>query len=823
MIAISLQGNLSDIKIVGGKALNLMKLKEFNVPGGICITTEAYDLFLKKNSLQEKIEEILTSIDYDDTRSIEENSKKIRKIVLETEMPEEILKEINAVNYKNVIVRSSSTAEDLPEASFAGQQETYINPLDLERAVKKCWASLWTDRAISYRYNKNIKKMPKIAVIIQEAIPCDISGVAFTKNPVNYEDEIVIEAVFGLGEALVSGKVHPDRYILDPNLNLKKKEIGAKEYKVVLSETGTERVKSEKKECLNRKMLKKIGETSTKIEKTFQKPQDIEFGIYRNEIYIFQSRDITTKKEDLWTRGYSDDYWTGVTSPLFFSLLGEFLDVYVNQEGNRIMGYDELEGVKLLRYHKAHAYFNTRVLRDVFKYNPKFSRVKELLDYFPEHEREEMKELPFNALKRLLAELRIAVFDWDGVICNTYKKYNKFSEEYLKKLKEFDKIDLKTLNDSEILEKYKYLYDICLKHYRLVRWGIATHNMGMNMILKKFIIEWYCKDPDTTHNILVSGLPKNKATETNLALFSLVKTKKERNEIFEKEFKEFLEKYGHRSYSRDIIFPRWAEKPELVLDIVNSLLENDRDIEKIEIEKRKKREELTKKVLEKIEKQKFGFIKKQIFKIILFYAQKYIAFRENQRFFLDHQSFRFRKIFLEIGKRLEERGILEEKKDVFFLFKEEVFDALKNGNVDMELLKKRKEEFKEYEHKLPPMFLQGNMEFDEEFDYEKEFIGVASSPGVVEGKIRLIRDIHELHKIRKDEIMVATCTDPGWTPVFLKIGGLITETGGILSHGAVVSREYGIPAVTGIKSAMKFLKDGDKVVLDGNLGKVYLR
>lgn len=820
MIRIPLTEN-ADSTIVGGKASNLMKMKKFNVPQGICITTQAYNLFCEKNKLRDKITKILKSIDYNDIKNIKKSSEKIRKIILEAEMPEEISREIKTP-YNHVVVRSSANLEDLPEASFAGQQKTYINPQQVDVAVKMCWASLWTERALSYRRDKAYEKMPEMAVIIQKAILCDVSGVVFTKNPVTHKDEIVIEAVFGLGEPLVSGRVQPDRYVLDSTLTLKKKEIATQEYKLVLTETGTTKEKIKKSiPCLTEEMLTKIGDISLKIETLFQTPQDIEFGVYNNDIFIFQSRPITTSREDVWTRGYADDYWTGVTSPLYFSLLGEFLDVYVNQEGNEILGYTELKGVPLLRYHKAHVYFNTRVLREVFKYNPKFSRVKELLDYFPEHEQEEMKELPFHVWKRIVAELRLLVYDRDGILFNTYKKYNKFSRKYLEKLKKFDKIDLSTLTDGELLEQFAYLYQVCLKHFRLVRWGIAIHSMGMNMILKRLIINWYTGDPDQTHNILVSNLPLNKALETNLAIFDLVKAKREGT--FEKKFEKFLKRYGHRSYSRDIIFPTWSENPELVTDMVNSLLENDKDIQEIEAEKRRQQKGLTKKVLQKIRAQKYGFLKKQIFKIILFYAQMYIGFRENQRFFLDHQNFRFRKVFLEMGNRLAERKILKERDDVFFLYKEEVFYGLKSGNINNELLKKRKKDFNQYERKLPPKFLQGTTEFDQEFQYEKELTGTASSPGVVTGAVRLIKSIDELCTIKKGEILVAQCTDPGWTPIFVKIKGLITETGGMLSHGAVISREYGIPAVTGVKNALKILEMGDTIVLDGNIGKIYIR
>lgn len=821
MISISLQEQVREIARVGGKALNLMKLRTFNVPEGICLTTEAYHMFCERNGLYALIEKIMAHIDYKSTESVKRASETIKTLIMGGEIPEEILNVIHAVTYDNVVVRSSASLEDLPEASFAGQQETVLNPIDVEDAVKQCWASLWTERAISYRHSRGLTGMPTMAVILQRGVPCDVSGVVFTRNPVTHTDDIVVEAVFGLGESLVGGGVSPDRYVLDSALRVKEREAGKKEYKTIFTGRGTERREAEAGECLTEEMLRKIGETALRVEAVFGKPQDIEFGIYKNEVYIFQSRDITTRREDVWTRGYSDDYWTGVTSPLFYSLLGEFLDVYVNKEGNQIMGYTELEGVDLLKYHKAHAYFNTRVLREVFKYNPKFSRVKELLDYFPPHEREEMRELPFNVWRRLKAELRIALLDWDGTLFNTYRKYEAFSQKYVKVLRAFDAVDLRELSDHALLEKYQYLYRACLKHYRLIRWGVAAHNMGMNMILKDLVTRWY-RNPDETCNILVSGLPRNKATETNDALFSLARLGDRK--AVEQHLGPFLEEYGHRSYSRDIIFPRWAESPELVLDIVDSLSESGKDIGEVERKKREEREALTRDVLKVIENQTYGIVKKKLFETILFYAQTYIAFRENQRFFLDHQTFRFRKVFLEMGRRLEERGILQKRDDVFFLFKEEVFRALETGEVDYDEVEKRKREFAEYEDTLPPKFLQGGSEYDEEiYTTRAEMKGVASSPGVAEGKIRVVKTIHELYKVKEGEIMVATCTDPGWTPVFLKIKGLITETGGILSHGAVVSREYGIPAVTGVKNALKVLKDGDTVVVDGNAGRVIMK
>jgi pyruvate,water dikinase len=200
-------------------------------------------------------------------------------------------------------------------------------------------------------------------------------------------------------------------------------------------------------------------------------------------------------------------------------------------------------------------------------------------------------------------------------------------------------------------------------------------------------------------------------------------------------------------------------------------------------------------------------------------------FRENQRFYLDHMLLRFRRVFLEYGRRLAERGVLERPEDIFFLSKEEVFAASEGDTAAVRKIGARRREFFRYADRLPPKFLKGCREFDDTHMLEKglsRVAGTAASPGIAMGAVRIIESIEGLSEIREGDILVTSNTDPGWTPVFSKIGGLVTETGGILSHGAVVSREYGIPAVTAVKNARQIFRDGQRVTVDGNDGIIYL-
>ena len=554
-------------------------------------------------------------------------------------------------------------------------------------------------------------------------------------------------------------------------------------------------------------------------------------------------------EETLWTRAYGDEYWADVTSPLFFSLLGYYLTEYVNHEGARIMGYWEIADKDLLRLHKGHIYFNTEVLEYVFTSNPKFSRTKELLNYFPEKDQERIANAKMNVGRRIWAEIRITLLDPDGMITRTDKVHKKWAESFLTKMKRFDSLDLRKLTDEELYTEYKDMENAFLKHYRLIRYGLVTHSIGSNLMIKRWLHDWLDDGSGALYSKLISGLPDNKTITTNTALMRLAESARENPRVLEmlrstpsrafvkelegdssiKDFsaklREFLNEYGHRSHTREMYFPRWIEDPSLVVDVLKALVSSPEiDVDALEKQKKEERIKAEKEALDSISKLKFGFFKRLIFKTVLKYAQIYLMFRENQRFYLDHTIYRQRRIFTEYGRRLLARGIIDHQDDIHFLSKEEIFAISRNElAVSKETIKKRREEFEKYADRLPPKFLRGNTEFDDTIVREGHVLritGTGASPGRVTGVVRVVTSISALSEVREGEILVTSNTDPGWTPVFPKLGGLITETGGILSHGAIVSREYNIPAVTAVKDATKILNTGQKVTVDGNEGVV---
>jgi len=858
-----------DFKSIGNKALNisLLQAEGFSVPYGFVVTTDSYNKYLSDNNFKEKISELLRATNFDYKKSVATTSNNIKGLILSGEIDKSIKKDIEKVLSKNKkiklwAVRSSALAEDLAEASFAGQQDSFlnINSKDVVEHIKLCWASYWNERAISYRHNAKISHLDGgMAVIVQSMVDAKAAGVMFTADPITGDrDKIVIESSWGLGESIVSGIVSPDMFTLEKkSKEIIERKVSSKAKGVFLSDKGSvaHDIEEEKKliSSLTDEEIIFISNLGEKIETYFNAPQDIEWAVSDDGVSILQSRGITTIEKDntLWTRGYSDEYWADVTSPLFFSLLGENLSNYVFKEGAKIMGYKELRDKDLLRLHKGHVYFNAQALEDVFTYNPKLGRTKELLNYFPKNEQERIANADAKLFKRILAEVRVAILDPDGKITSTDSAYLKWANDYLNYLKGFDQVDFQKLTDEELHNEFLNLRAKFLKHNRLIRYGMVTHSIGSNLILKRWLTDWLGDKSGVLYSKLITGLPDNKTIVTNIEMAKLAKeTKKDKNAYklikklsssdflnelktndslkeYASKYNKFMEDYGHRSHTREIYYPRWIDDPSLVIEVLKSLVDaNEVDLEEIEKAKREERKKAEIEITDAVSKTKFGFLKKPVFSKVLDYAQRYLIFRENQRFYLDHELTRERRLFMEYGRRFLERDIIDSEMDIFFFSKEEIF-AIAKGDmfIDKETIFRRKEEFEKYKNVLPPKFLKGNVEFDDSVEKQDNLLkvtGTSSSPGIATGVIRVVETIRELPKVKDEEILVTSNTDPGWTPVFSKISGLITETGGILSHGAVVSREYGIPAVTAVSNATKIFKNGQKVKIDGNDGVIYI-
>ncbi|MBD3194644.1 MAG: hypothetical protein GF317_06295 [Candidatus Lokiarchaeota archaeon] len=885
---------------IGGKATNLYKLikSNFNVPDGYVLTTDLYNQFLEYNNLKDFIIESMNQFNLSELNNIGILSTQIRKKIENGKFPEKELDIIKSLHkqmgYKTFAVRSSATAEDLENASFAGQYESFLNLHnfeDLISHIKKCYASLWSERVIAYRLKHNIAQEGiKIAIIVQRMVSARSAGVLFTINPITSErSEILIESNYGLGESVMSGACTPDQFILErcgkkteKSVKITNIRIGKKKFaiqpKKIGHESGIEHVMLSDNENLSSSLrddeLMNLARIGIQIEKLYNQPQDIEWAIDKNkEISILQSRPITSFREKgavediVYSRGYSDDYWNDSSTPLFFDLLGDQLTDIVNVELNSIMGYKKME-TKLLKLYNGHVYFNLDVLkRKVENEIPSFMRNEDLLNYFPngkgKYGKKTIKNLPFHTINRIIGELRIMFFDPNGSISKTdkayyewtRKKFNPYYEEFNKKLEK-----LKIKEDPYELFTLAEDLDILMRdHFRLVRYGIPVHNIGMNLLVQYLLTRFLGKqDCYKYYPILISGLD-HKLKETNHKIHELAwyinrnsqlkeiitqtNPKKIYNELKShqgpsinlllEKFDKFLEEHGDRGYTREPYYPRWREAPDYVFEILKSLIiEHEQNIENIQTKNEKYRLLVERYIYSRFRGQFLGILKWKIFSNILNLSKRYIKFREAQRFNLDKWITLNRQVFLEIGKIFKKKAIIENIDDIFFLRKKEV-DQLIIGDtkgINIEDIKakiyERKKKFKEYEDKVPPKFIIGDREFNDNLEFDSEsisFTGIPASQGIVKGSVRVITRIEDIPKVKAGEILVVPKTDPGWTPIFSKIGGLITETGGVLSHGAVVSREYGIPAVTNISNACKFLKTGQNVTLNGFNGKVMIK
>lgn len=891
------EASLQHKELIGSKAAHLGEIfdKGYRVPIGFVLTTAAYDFLLDSQGLTDRIQNVLKSADFDSSESIERASNLIREAIADANLEKAILELISEKNQEldvdAVAVRSSATAEDLPESSFAGQYETFLNVRNREQiadALIKCCQSMWSPRVIAYRHRNGINQLEvKLAVIIQEVVDAKAAGVLFTKDPTSgRKDRIVIESNFGLGESVVSGQAIPDRFVLEEKktgnkdrFRISETQVGIKGIivkpssedmdggTIALDATSDE---SESPSITDEQAIE-LARIGRELEILFDSPQDVEWAIdSQDEIHILQSRPITTTPKDetdeeiLWTRGYSDDYWNDNVTPLFFDLLGDQLTYIVNNELNSIMGYQDMPD-ELLKLHKAHVYFNLNVLREKVRNEiPPFIRSEDVLNYFPDGDgpygKETMKEIPFNLPGRIMAEIRVMLFDSRGSLTNTADAYDEWTEKvFIPYCKEFDaKLEAKSENSAlrDLMTQADELDKEMMTHFRMVRYGIPVHNIGMNLLTKYLLTKFLDEETaGTYYPLLISGL-EHKTNEINKEVNALAdkaasdskvrtviveypseslynrlkKMEGDTSKKFMVAFDEFLQEYGERGFTREPFYPRWNEAPEYVFDILKSLV-RDGQIASPDHNPKKKRMVAEHEVKKRIKAQSLGTIKWALFSTILGFARRYIKFREDQRFNLDRWITRNRAVFLEIGRRLRERKMIPKATMVFFLRRQEIRRIVAEQMSDSELkclkdtVEQRFHEFRTYEDTTPPKFLKGNREYnDAVFSLNKSGIlsGIPASHGRVSGPVRVLETVNQVPQVRRGEILIVPRTDPGWTPVFSKIAGVVTETGGLLSHGAVVSREFGIPAVTNISRACKLLTTGQMVTIDGYKGQVII-
>jgi phosphohistidine swiveling domain-containing protein len=808
------QVRCSDEVYVGRKAAYLGELSSFvSVPPGFCITLTGFRTFLEYNN---------TGLLPMDGLS-DQVCNQLREEIMNGQWPpllrKEILESYRELEGNTVAVRSSGLAEDQPETSFAGQLTTILGVTTetaLLDSIKTCWASLFAPHVLAYRRTIDAPGSLWGAVIVQKMVIADFSGVTFTQDPMN-NDLLIIEIIAGLGQGLVSGTIHPSRYSYKKkNLHLQNIEHQQQHQKIILARQGIENVPLIRNSTLAKKVLKQIVQKSTQIERHFGCPQDIEWAVEHNSVFFLQTRPIPPRRQDqLWARSFGDDYCSGVMSPLFFSWLTELMSPdYVKQ------------------YH-GYLFVTTSFLQNLFniQHLPRFCRRSIIQSNFPIEMYEVLSNLPYTPHRKLLLELAKLFAAPDVLFFTTVHAYKKFEDSYLKSVHQFDAQLVSATSPQQLLDLKSQLDTIFAPHMKLSFAGVL-HCLAFTGWLEGFLDRWL-HDSSFLYSLLTDT--SNRTTETNATIVSLGRQVQENRNLFElftrdaeyilqhlsehpsfyRSFQQFLGTYGHRSFTRDPLSPRWSEQPSLVIENIRTLALNPHSVEK------KTDSHTQQQAIKHL--QELSVLKHVLIQILLSYARKYIDFRENERFILDVQISRIRTLYLAMGQILLENKNLKKKEDVFYLDMQTIRDLLLGKKQDVaQRVDHAKRQYEIYQKTVPPKFLRGDHAFDDIQPNELVLTGTPASSGRVRGKAHVITTINEMSALREKEILITRLIDPGITPYFSTIAGVVTEIGGVLSHGAILSREYHIPAVTGVQGAINKISTGDDIIIDGDTGKIYL-
>ncbi len=850
------------LALAGGKAVNLGEMMKAGlpVPEGFAILTSAYEIFIEENGLQEAIERLLADASLMDAQKLRLEAEIIRRSIIEGVTPEPIRREIDAAYAKLgedfVAVRSSATAEDLPGTSFAGQYSSYLNisgRTKLQAHIRRCWASLWNYRALSYRLRQKAgEEDPAHGVVVQRMINAEKSGILFTANPVNgRRDRMLLNASWGLGEAIVGGEVTPDEWLLAHDSGgILRENIADKKLMTVRRENGVgERSVPEGKRgtpTLNEEEIRRLYELGTNVQRHFGSPQDIEWAHSDCKFYLVQTRPITS----LYPLPQGAKQWDDLRVYVNFSLVSQgihepltpmgqsiFLKTFVAPArlfdrriaDERDLWWQESVGgrvfidmTELLRDERR---WEDVIVNDVFSDQEPVTA--EALLGFLARNREEItsrksRMIPW-ILRKIIPLLRIALpmgINW------LYGKMFPLRAR-AKAMTEWEQVlgQLRKKRDAaDTIEDKLQLIERHVGEYTLS--GFATLSLIApcvnNVERAQEIAGRYLEDTSRLQRVKKS-VPHNITTEMGVELMETAKKLDERDaepHPDQKEVAEFLGKYGHKSnQDMDVGVPRWQEEPEYVCGLIRSHIKNQtyekglrsfyRGAEEAEAAIERTGEEL----------RRAGASPRVVSKIrrLLRTYRETFGLREHSKFILTQAYQIYREMLQEVGEELAGQGRLDRPEDVFFVR----FSDIRSGEPLQDTVQMNLRRHERYAALSAPRIMASTGEciYAAAQESDDALTGVAVSPGVYEGAARVLDSPEQGTKLREGEILITRATNPAWTPLFVSVGAIVMETGGPISHGSVVAREYGIPAVI-VPQATDKIQTGDRIRVDGESGAV---
>lgn len=846
----------TQVAIVGGKGANLGDLSRVDgveVPAGFCVTTEAFARVVGA-AIEDRLAE-LSRLEPDDRAAIGALSAQIRQAVEGLAMPDEVAAEIIDAHARLGVegayaVRSSATAEDLPTASFAGQQDTYLNIVGsaaILEHVSRCWGSLFTERAVTYRLRNGFgHKTIQMAVVVQRMVFPRAAGILVTADPVTSDRTVVsIDAGFGLGEALVSGLVNADVYQVRDG-SITGKTIATKKLTIEPTPTGGTEVREIAQERRNEPVLAdaevlRLAQLGRHIEAHFGSPQDIEWCLEGDAIRIVQSRPITTlfpipvaadEENHVYVSVGHQQMMTDAMKPLGISLWQMTSRAPMRDAGGRL--FVDVTGA--LSSPKTSA----GVAAALGKSDPLMGdALQTVID------RGFVRQVPEPVSAATPPPVPAPIETDPGIVTELIEASEASYASLTRDIQAVSGPDLIDFIKTDIQELQRVLFTPL---------GLQVINAGMDASfwLNDQLQEWLGEQ--NAADALTQSVPGNVTSEMGLALLDvadvirphpevvayLQQVEQAGNDDFLNELAEyqggqevrtaiedFLDKYGMRCAGEiDITRPRWTESPAtLVPTILGNIKNFGPGAGRQRFEDGLRDAEQTKRaLLQRLRALPDGEQKAEETERMIDRVRTFSGYREYPKYRMVSRYFVYKQALLREAECLVAAGVLRDPEDIFYLKFDELSEVVRTRSASAELIEERKEAFRTYQTLTAPRVLTSDGE-TLTGAYRREDLpagalpGMAVSAGTIEGRARVVSDIADAD-LEAGDILVTAYTDPSWTPLFVAIAGLVTEVGGLMTHGAVIAREYGLPAVVGVEHATELIRDGQRIRVNGADGYV---
>jgi phosphoenolpyruvate synthase/pyruvate phosphate dikinase len=851
----------TQVAVVGGKGAHLGELSRIEgirVPDGFCVTTDAFQRIMAEAPLLEERLDQLSRLNPDDREALSALSAEIRRTLEEVAIPRDLAAAITRAlarlgEQAAYAVRSSATAEDLPTASFAGQQDTYLNIVGsaaILQHISRCWASLFTERAVTYRLRNGLdSRKVSMAVVVQRMLFPQVSGILFTADPVTGNRKVAsVEASFGLGEALVSGLVNPDVYKARDD-QVVARTIAAKQLAIHATPAGgtqTQAIEPERRElpALTDAQVVRLVQLGRRIEAHFGSPQDIEWCLADDDFQIVQSRPITTlfpipaatdQENHVYVSVGHGQMMTDAMKPLGISLWQLTAGRPMFEAGCRLF-VDVTAGL-------ASPTSRAGLLEVMGKGDPLIGDALRTILARGDFIRLLPDKGPGEGSGRPPAGGAPAPIETDPAIVDELIGRSQASIAALKR-------DIQAKSGSALLD---FIFGD-IQELRRILFDPQSHQVFMSAMeatwwLNEHIQTWLGEK--NAADTLTQSVPHNVTSEMGLALLDVADVIRPYPDVVaflrHVEGEDFLDElhrlaggqeardaiqawldtYGMRCVGEiDITRPRWSERPTTLVPMILSNIKNfergaaKRLFEQGRQEAWAKEQEL----LERLRSLPDGEQKAEEVKRMIDRVRTFIGYREYPKYGMISRYFVYKQALLEEAERLVKAHVLREREDIFYLTLQELRDVVRAHQVDDQLIRQRRDAFKSYQALTPPRVITSDGEVVTG-SYRREdipagaLVGLPVSAGTVEGRARVILEMAEAD-LAPGDILVTTHTDPSWTPLFVAIKGLVTEVGGLMTHGAVIAREYGIAAVVGVEHATRLIRDGQRIRVHGTEGYV---